>query len=219
MDKPLLTFSILSYNNYKYIKEALDSVFMQDYPNIQLIISNDGSTDFDEEDIVRYIGEKRKENITQIIINNNERKFGLIRNLDYCRKYARGEFIMFMAADDALLDKSVLSRYIEEFEKLGENAVIVSSKIAMCSHCLSEIMRYEPDVKGINAIKTFNSSQMFSRLSHTYTFSKPPAIGRIVLKWTKNVVVKTINNKSIRNKLCAMTLMLSIFYVFYVLFF
>ena len=166
---PLFSFAIVSYNNYKYIKEALDSVFGQDYPNIQIIISNDGSADFDESDLIEYLNINKPENVKQIIINNNERNLGTVKNVEYCRSQATGEYIMFMAADDALYDSSVLSRFVEEFEKLGEDALCLCAKVAMCSHNLSEVMEYFPDQQGINAIKHLDSQELFSRLSHTFT--------------------------------------------------
>lgn len=181
MNKPLITFAITSYKNYKYIKEALNSVFIQDYPNIQLIISNDGSPDFNEEELISYLNKYRTENITQLIINNNERNLGTVKNVEYCRSQAQGEFIMYMAADDALYDNHVLSRYIGEFERLGKNAMIVSSKVAMCSNNLSEIIEYAPDEEGINAIRNFDSQQMFSRLSHTFTIPTTSSCYRVKL--------------------------------------
>ena len=51
----LFSFVITSYNNYKYIREAVDSVLMQDYPCIQLIFSNDGSVDFNAEELSGYV--------------------------------------------------------------------------------------------------------------------------------------------------------------------
>lgn len=181
MEKPLVTFAIVSYNNYKYIKEALNSVFIQTYPNIQLIISNDASSDFDEDDLINYLNANRTDNIKQIIVNNNERNIGTVKNIKYCKENAEGEFIMYMAADDALYDENVISRYIAEFDKLGKDAMIVCSKIAMCGHELNEIIEFFPDEEGINAIKNFQSNELFSRLSHTFTIPTSSSCYRIKL--------------------------------------
>lgn len=180
-NKPLLSFAILSYKNYKYIKEALDSVFMQDYPNIQLIISNDGSDDFDESDIISYITNNKPQNISSFYINNNERNVGTVKNVNFARKKAEGEFFMLMAADDALYDEHVLSRFVDKFEQIGSEAYIVSAKIAMCGHELSDIREYFPDDEGVQAIKTMSSQEMFSRLSHTYTIPTTSSCYRMSL--------------------------------------
>lgn len=166
---PLFSFGILSYNNYCYMTETLDSLFEQDYPNIELLISNDGSDDFDEQQLADYIEKNKGENIKRVFINNNAQNIGTVQNVELVRKEARGEYIMYMAADDALYDETVLSRYVEEFERLGENALLVSSKTAMCSHDLEDMRSMAPDAAGIEAIKTLSPEKMFSRLSHTFT--------------------------------------------------
>lgn len=168
MERPLVTFAIVSYNNYKYIKEALSSVFIQTYPNIQLIISNDASSDFDEDDLINYLNANRTDNIKQIIVNNNERNIGTVKNIKYCKENAEGEFIMYMAADDALYDENVLDKYVKEFEKTGKDAMVVCSKTAMCGHELDQIIDYFPKQEYIDIIKNFDSAQLFSRLSHEF---------------------------------------------------
>ena len=160
-EMPLFSFCILAYNNYCYIREALDSVFAQSYPNIELLISNDGSPDFDIAELTEYINTHKGENIQKFYINNNE--------TNLVRGHASGEYIMYMAADDALYDEKVLERYVQKLEELGEDALLVSSRTAMCSHDLQEVISYEPNEEGVSAIKNMDSRQLFSRLAHTFT--------------------------------------------------
>jgi len=42
---PLVSIICLSYNHRDFIAEAINSVLAQDYPNIELIVIDDGSTD------------------------------------------------------------------------------------------------------------------------------------------------------------------------------
>lgn len=42
---PKVSVVIASYNTEKYIVECVNSVFNQDYPNVELVVVNDGSTD------------------------------------------------------------------------------------------------------------------------------------------------------------------------------
>lgn len=44
----LFTVGITVYNNESYLSEVLDSIFMQTYPNIEIVISDDGSKKFDK---------------------------------------------------------------------------------------------------------------------------------------------------------------------------
>lgn len=167
--KTLFTIGIVSYNNYKYIYEAIDSVLMQDYENIELIVSNDASSDFQMEKLKAYIEKNKGPNITALHINNNEENLGTVKNINYVRSHAHGEIIMYMAADDGLYKKDVVSRFVREFEKLGENAYVVSSLTAMCGNELDDIVSYAPDEDGVCAIKNDTPQQLFSRISHTFT--------------------------------------------------
>ena len=109
---------ILSYNNFQYIYEAVDSVLKQTYSPIELLISNDGSPDFKAEELKEYIERKKSSNIVHVDIHNNAKNLGTVRNVESARQRASGEFIMYMAADDALFDETVLQRYVSEFDRL-----------------------------------------------------------------------------------------------------
>ena len=51
----LFSVIILVYNNSVYLTECIDSILMQTYPNIELIIADDHSLSFDEEYFKDYI--------------------------------------------------------------------------------------------------------------------------------------------------------------------
>lgn len=178
---PLFSFAILSYNNYKYITETLDSLFEQTYPNIELLISNDASLDFDETELREYIDTHKRENITRVFINNNLTNIGTVQNVELVRKEAKGTYIMYMAADDALYDKTILQRYADEFKRLGDKAMLVTCKTAMCGHDLDDVISMAPDIQGINAIKRLSGDQMFSRLTHTFTIPTTSTAYRMTL--------------------------------------
>ena len=46
---------MLTYKKFDYLYEALDSVFIQDYPNIEIIIGDDCSPEFPRKEIDQYI--------------------------------------------------------------------------------------------------------------------------------------------------------------------
>ena len=76
---------------------------------------------------------------------------------------------MYMAADDSLYDKNVIDAFVSEFERLGDDALCISSKVAMCGESLNNIKSIEPENTIIEIIKSYTPQQMFSRLSHTFT--------------------------------------------------
>ncbi len=125
---PLFTIGMVAYKNYRYIYDAIESVLMQDYPNIELIVSNDGSDDFNEDELIAYFNKNRTENISKIIINNNERNMGTCRHLNKVKSMSQGKYIMFLAADDALYDTKSISNIVQAF---AEN----SEPYAVCGNC------------------------------------------------------------------------------------
>ena len=72
IQKPVFSFAIVSYNNYRYIFEAVDSVLQQTYPAIELLVANDGSSDFNQEELSAYIDAHKRENLVRVDIHNNE---------------------------------------------------------------------------------------------------------------------------------------------------
>ena len=77
---PLISIIVLSYNNSTYIFESINSILQQNYKNIELIITDDGTQDFNKQTYVDYILKNRKETITNLIVHKNE------VNLEYRKK-------------------------------------------------------------------------------------------------------------------------------------
>lgn len=92
------TVLTLSYNSPDLIC-AIDSVLMQTYGNIQYIIVDDGSREFDKEKILKHIAGKNRGNICAEIIVNKENK-GIIKSSNLGLRIARGDYIINLAGDD-----------------------------------------------------------------------------------------------------------------------
>ena len=84
---------IPTYNRAQYILECIESVLMQTYQNLEVILVDDGSTDHTEQ-LVRNIDDKR---FNYIAIENSGRP-ATPRNVGL--DLARGEFIAFLDSDD-----------------------------------------------------------------------------------------------------------------------
>lgn len=85
------------YNVEKYISRCLDSILMQEYENLELILINDGSTDNVEKIINMYL--EKYPNIIKYIKKENT---GLSDTRNRGIEIATGEYIMFVDSDDYL---------------------------------------------------------------------------------------------------------------------
>lgn len=96
--EPKVTVLMPVYNAELYLREAIESILFQTYPNFEFIIINDGSTD-SSADIVADFRDDR------IRLIHNDRNRGIIYTLNRGIRLARGEFIARMDADDISLPK------------------------------------------------------------------------------------------------------------------
>lgn len=91
---PLVSVIIPCYNHSRYIRRAVESVFEQDYPAIQLIVIDDGSTD----DSVEVLEAIAHETPFEIVRQANS---GICRTLNRAiREFAQGEWVAVLASDD-----------------------------------------------------------------------------------------------------------------------
>lgn len=163
---PLFTMGIAAYNNYQYLREAVDSILSQTYPNIEIIISNDGSQDFNVEEITDYIEQNKQENIKNVFIHNHAFNQGTVKSVNYICNQAKGDYIIFMAADDVLDHETVIECFVESFQNENADAYVVCARTALCGKKVAKIKDYFPNQYYINLIKTKDCKKLLSRLSY-----------------------------------------------------
>lgn len=106
MDKqPFFSIIIPAYNANAFLPSTLESIFSQEYPNFEVLLINDGSTD-NTEDICRHYASLDKR-ISLISKNNEGVSIARNKGLDI----ARGEYILFVDADDILYRKALSTLY------------------------------------------------------------------------------------------------------------
>lgn len=142
MNMPLFSLIILCYRKFEHLYTAIDSALMQDYPNIELIISDDGSPEFPGLEIEAYIAKRKGNNITDVIIRHEEVNCGTVRHLNHAILASRGDYIVALAGDDAFYNEKVLSSYVEGFSRAPENCYIEMAHTAMYDTTLTEIESY-----------------------------------------------------------------------------
>lgn len=133
----LLTIIIVTYKQKEFIFEAIDSVLTQDYPKIELIISDDGSDYFNSEQIKQYIINHQKGNILNTIIITRKRNIGTVKNINKALKCSSGEFIKILGGDDSYPSPETFSLQVNDLEK--KHSLVSIGKAQQCDYYMRTI--------------------------------------------------------------------------------
>ncbi|NBW27165.1 MAG: glycosyltransferase family 2 protein [Flavobacteriaceae bacterium] len=101
-ENPLVSIICLAFNHEKYVVETLNSVVEQSYQPIELIIVDDCSTDNTKLVINNWLLSHPE---VQFIVNEANR--GNTKSFNNALKFAKGEYIIDLAADDLIVPNGI----------------------------------------------------------------------------------------------------------------
>jgi len=96
-NNPLVSILIPVYNRENMVATALSSAIAQTYPNIEIIVVDNCSTDRTYEVVQEYARRDQR-----IRCFRNDENVGPVRNWKKCLKYSRGEYVKILFSDDWL---------------------------------------------------------------------------------------------------------------------
>ena len=114
MNSPLVSIIVSCYNGEKYIGDTLNSLLIQSYTNIEIVVVNDGSTD-ESERIIKSFLDKR---ITYFKQTNK----GQCAALNYGFSKSVGSYIKFYDADD-ILQPTVIQGQVESLLEVSDDCL------------------------------------------------------------------------------------------------
>jgi glycosyltransferase involved in cell wall biosynthesis len=124
IDLPLVSIIITSYNRAGLISKAIASALNQDYPNLEIVISDNCSTDDTDTVIRKYISDPR------VKYSRNEKNIGMIPNFRKATyELSKGEYITYISSDDYLIDNAFVSDCIK-LVKQDKNILLVHGRMA-----------------------------------------------------------------------------------------
>ena len=151
-EKPLISYVITAYNIEEFIEESINCAFAQTYSPLEIVLSDDCSTDNTFE-IMRKMAAKYK-GPHKIVLNQNKKNLGITRHMNKAYlELATGEIIIAAHGDDISLPE----RTQKSWEFLSSN-----SDFTACSFGLKAINENGEFLK--------NHSAIVDKL-HTYEFS------------------------------------------------
>lgn len=123
-DYPLVSVIIPFYNHNKYIKRTLDSIIEDLYPNKEIIIINDGSSDPDDSNITAWIEEYDESLPVKYIKRENH---GVTKTMNELIDLSNGKYILPCSSDDYFVNNTITKR-VELLEQVeSKNKLILIS--------------------------------------------------------------------------------------------
>jgi alpha-1,3-rhamnosyltransferase len=106
MKEPLVSIVVITYNSSKYVLETLESAKEQTYQNVELIISDDGSTDDTVAVCRNWLAENEKRFVRTEFITINQNK-GIPANCNRGLNNSKGTWVKLIAGDDMLMENCI----------------------------------------------------------------------------------------------------------------
>lgn len=107
---PVVSIVVPAYNHARFLAQAVDSILGQSYPQVELIVLDDGSTDDTPAVLRRYGSRFRWESQANI---------GQAATINKGSKMARGELLGYVSADD-YLHRDAVRRAVEVMTRAPE---------------------------------------------------------------------------------------------------
>jgi len=146
MSDSLVSVIVPVYNAENYLKETIESVLIQSYNNIELILVNHNATDTSEAIIQAYV--KQDTRVKSIFLPINKGGPAYPRNEGL--KIANGKYIAFLDADDVWLKS-----------KLEEQMVLIQESGADMVHTLANKIDENSKIQG-----DFKNQRVHKRLQY-----------------------------------------------------
>lgn len=111
MDKPTVSVVVLNWNGKHFLEKCLDSLLNQDYPNFEVLLVDNGSTDNSLEFVRSKFGKNGKLRVVALRKNH-----GFSKGNNIGIKYARGDYIIVLN-NDTEVKKNLITKLVETAER------------------------------------------------------------------------------------------------------
>lgn len=170
---PLVTIGIPTYNRADtFLKQSLHSALNQKYENIEIIVSDNCSSD-NTETVIRIISDER------LRYYRHKENIGLNNNFNYCLQQAKGEYFLLLHDDD-LIDEDFVeicmreANYNTDFGIIRTGTRVIDSK----GNVLHKSQNMAAGLSAVNFFKSwFSGKTSFYFCSTLFNTEKLRKIG------------------------------------------
>jgi len=125
--KPLVSILIPLYNHAQFIEKTLNSIVEDSYPNKEIIIINDGSTDNSDIVVKKWINKNK--NSIKILYQYRENK-GLKVTINELISLSKANYIINFSSDDLFINNTITQR-IEILEKNPNKLMLIADAVVI----------------------------------------------------------------------------------------
>lgn len=116
---PAVTIMIPVFNQAGVITLALETALAQNYPNLEIIVADDDSTDGTESVVKKYLSDNR------VRYHRNPHNLGRVANYKKTLElFASGEWALNLDGDDYLTDSSFISRAMQCIQENDDDQIV-----------------------------------------------------------------------------------------------
>lgn len=112
---PLVSVAVITYNQKNFLRECIESCLSQDYPNFEIVVADDCSTDGTQDLLLQY----QVSHPGKFVLRMSEENRGITANSNLAHFACSGKYIAWMGGDDVMLP-SKIRRQVEFMEKHPE---------------------------------------------------------------------------------------------------
>lgn len=126
----LVTIYVLTYKKFSRLYSNLWSIVQQDYPCIELLVSDDGSENFPKDEIEAFLCKNCRNNIVMRQVFANSQNVGTVKHINFLLSKAHGELFIPLSADDEFYNNHIVSDIVAEYGRTHFN-VLSTSRVAV----------------------------------------------------------------------------------------
>jgi glycosyltransferase involved in cell wall biosynthesis len=143
--QPLVSVLVPAYKHERYVIECLESIKALDYPNLELILSDDVSPDATYDLAAKWVRENQGRFVRAIAIRQPV-NLGVVKNLQFLFEQAEGNYFAYIASDDVFTTNAIVARLPVLLNSDDLDAVIGNSQLISETGAILEDRRVPPHI-------------------------------------------------------------------------
>ncbi|EKG0058027.1 glycosyltransferase, partial [Vibrio cholerae] len=156
---PLVSVAIITYNQKEYLRECIESCLIQDYPNFEIVIADDCSTDGTQDMLLEY----KTAYPSKFVLRFSEKNQGITTNSNAAHFACSGKYIAWMGGDDLMLPGKI-AKQVEFMENNPDcticyhNLDVFDSKTDKTLYFFNDKLKFNGNIKTAIRYGTFNGA-------------------------------------------------------------